>query len=179
MANLTTTRRRFKLAIAALLLLDLVVAAYLVSPSGRSHALREDEYSRLQNELQLKTKQLEPLRGIDKKLAQAKLDIDAFYGQRLPRETSAISATLGRLATRNSVQVSNVKYDYETGELPELRQVRIDAKLTGNYPQMARFINSLERSELFFLLDGVSLVEEQGGKVSLQLKLETYMRETS
>ena len=179
MATLSTTRRRFKFTIAALLLLDVVVGGYLLSPSGRSHALREEEYGRLQNQLQLKTNQLEPLRGIDKKLAQARMDIDRFYGDRLPQETSAISATLGRLAVRNSVQVSNVKYDYEPGELPELRQVRIDAKLTGNYPQMAKFINSLERSQLFFLLDGVSLVEEQGGKVSLQLKLETYMREPS
>ena len=179
MSNLAKIRRRFQLAIGLLFLLDLGMAAYLLSPEGRSHAMREEEYSRLQNELQLKTKQLEPLRGMDTKLVKAGQDITSFYDQRLPLETSAIAATLGDLASRNSVQLSNVKYEYVLAELPELQQVKIDARLTGDYPHMARFINSLERSRLFFLLDGVSLVEEQAGKVSLQLKLETYMRERS
>jgi hypothetical protein len=38
-----------------------------------------------------------------------------------------------------------------------------------------KFINALERSKLFFLIDGVTLVEQQGN-VRLQLKVETYLR---
>jgi hypothetical protein len=39
-----------------------------------------------------------------------------------------------------------------------------------------RFINSLERDPLFFIIDSVELGGEQGGVVKLQLKLETYQK---
>jgi hypothetical protein len=39
-----------------------------------------------------------------------------------------------------------------------------------------RFINSLERDPLFFIIDSVDLGGEQSGVVKLQLKLETYQK---
>jgi type IV pilus assembly protein PilO len=42
--------------------------------------------------------------------------------------------------------------------------------------QLVRFVNALERDQLFFLVDSVVLGGEQGGIVKLQLKLETYLK---
>jgi hypothetical protein len=41
-----------------------------------------------------------------------------------------------------------------------------------------RFINSLERNKLFFIVDSVVLGGDQGGAVKLGVRLETY-RKTS
>ena len=57
-----------------------------------------------------------------------------------------------------------------------MRRVEIEADLAGDYLQLVRFINALERDHLFFLVDSVVLGGEQGGVVKLQLKLETYLK---
>jgi hypothetical protein len=57
-----------------------------------------------------------------------------------------------------------------------LRPVLIEASLSGNYLQLVRFINSLERDQLFFIVDSVELGSEHGGVVQLQMKLETYLK---
>ena len=52
----------------------------------------------------------------------------------------------------------------------------IEADLAGDYLQLVRFINALERDQQFFLVDSVVLGGEQNGVVKLQLKLETYLK---
>ncbi|MBV9181136.1 MAG: hypothetical protein JO356_07485, partial [Acidobacteria bacterium] len=52
----------------------------------------------------------------------------------------------------------------------------VEAELSGDYLQLMRFINALERNRLFFIIDGVELAGEQSGSVKLQIKLETYLR---
>ena len=54
----------------------------------------------------------------------------------------------------------------------------MDADVSGDYLQVARFINALERNKLFFIVDGVQLGSEQSGGVKLQIKVETYSRTT-
>jgi type IV pilus assembly protein PilO len=56
-----------------------------------------------------------------------------------------------------------------------LRKLNIELALSGSYLQEVKFINALERDKLFFLIDGVTLGEQQGN-VRLQLKVETYLR---
>jgi len=57
-----------------------------------------------------------------------------------------------------------------------VRRVEIEADLAGDYLQLVRFINALERDQQFFLVDSVVLGGEQNGVVKLQLKLETYLK---
>ena len=42
--------------------------------------------------------------------------------------------------------------------------------------QLVRFINSVERNPVFFLIESVQLGGEEGGKVKLQMHLETYLK---
>jgi type IV pilus assembly protein PilO len=57
-----------------------------------------------------------------------------------------------------------------------VRRMEIEADLSGDYLQLVRFINALERNQMFFLVDSVGLGGEQSGVVKLQLKLETYLK---
>jgi type IV pilus assembly protein PilO len=54
--------------------------------------------------------------------------------------------------------------------------VQIEADMNGDYLQLVRFINSLERDQMFFLVDSVQLGGEQAGMVKLQMKMETYLK---
>ena len=126
--------------------------------------------------LQVKTREVEPLRGLDKKGVLAHEQIDDFYKTRLPAEDSAIADNLGKLAASSGVKIGGVKYKIEDPQPVGLRQVTIDADFVGDYLQLVRFLNELERSKVFFLVDSVELGGQQGGTVRLQMKLETYLR---
>ena len=52
----------------------------------------------------------------------------------------------------------------------------IEAGLSGDYLQLVRFINSLERDQVFFLVNSVVLGGEQNGVVRLDLKMETFLK---
>ena len=187
MPDLGETRQKLKIAIGVLIVLNIAAAGLLLSPLVGSAKSRDQELSRLGTEIQAKTRQAEPLRGLDKKIPTARQQIDDFYKDRLTSEDSEISADLGKLASDSGVRIEGVKYAQgETGnsttdfdqrsEAVGLHRVLVEAELSGDYLQLMRFINALERSRLFFIVDNVQLGGEQGGAVKLQMRLETYRK---
>ncbi|HEY1265264.1 MAG TPA: hypothetical protein VGF06_17170 [Terriglobales bacterium] len=176
MAELQQTRRKVKVVIAVLAALDVVAVGVLLSPLAGSATSRRGQMDALWRELQVKTRQVEPLRNMDKKIAGAQKQIEGFYQQRLPDRDSVISEELGKVASESGVKIGNVKYTPKDETSVGLRPVIIEANLSGDYLQLIRFINSLERDQLFFIVDSVGLGGEQGGEVKLQMKLETYLK---
>ncbi len=95
---------------------------------------------------------------------------------RLPGQDSAISEALANLSKQSGVKIGEVKYRAKDPEPVGLRPVEIEADFSGDYLQLVRFINSLERAPLFFIINSIELGGEQAGVVRLQLKLQTYLR---
>jgi type IV pilus assembly protein PilO len=176
MADLRKTRNHLKIAIAALVLVDAIAVAMLLTPVAGMREVRQQEMRQLWQEL--KAREFAPWRGLDKKIPVAKQEIESFYQERFPTEESAISADLGRVASETGVRVSGVKYAVKDAPIEGLQRVEIEASFSGDYLQLVRFINGLERSRLFFLVNGVELGSEQNGIVALQIKVETYLRTT-
>jgi type IV pilus assembly protein PilO len=180
MPDLRDTRRKVQIALATLAVVDVLAIAVFFSPLVGSETSRREDLAQHWKELQQKTREVEPLRGLDKKIPLARKQIDEFYAQRLPAQDSAISADLGRVAAQSGVKIGSIKYSMKDKDKdPEsagTRRVEIEADLAGDYLQLVRFINALERDQLFFLVDSVSLGGEQGGVVKLELKLETYLK---
>ena len=54
--------------------------------------------------------------------------------------------------------------------------MEIEADFAGNYTSLAKFINALERDEMFFIINSVNLGGEPQGPVKLKLKMETYLK---
>ena len=173
MDDLRLLRKRLMIVLIALIAIDLASLAVLVSPAGHS---REQEIRDLEAQLKIKTRQVEPLRGLDQKVVVAKDEIADFYTNRLPVAYSAIDDELGKLAIQNGTKIAQAKYHNEDVVGGGLRPVTIDALLSGDYLHVMRFINALERDRQFFIVDGVVLGDAQGGTVKLQLKMQTYMR---
>jgi len=128
-------------------------------------------------EVQLKAKELQivPMRGLDKRVEEARDEVAAFYAKRVPPNYSSVDRRFGELALRDSVRLSRVQY---TRGAPgaDLTEISLDAGITGNYQQIMRFVNSLERDQIFFVIRGLSLTGQQGGLVNLRLKVSTWLR---
>jgi hypothetical protein len=177
MPDLRQTRRRAKTALIALAAVDTVMVVLLISPLVGSSSSRRQDMDRLWHELQQKTRQVEPLRGMDKKVALASQQIGGFYKDRFPDHDSEISDEIGKLASENGVKILQAKYRREDTEPVGLQPVEVEAELEGDYLQLVRFVNALERSKLFFVVDSVTLGGEQNGPVKLGMKLETYSKQ--
>lgn len=176
MSDLRDTRRKLKIAFAVLAVVDVAAGALLLSPVIGSEQSRRQQMDQLWKELQTKTKQVEPLKNIDKKIVLAHDQIDDFYKNRLVSEDSAVSEELGTLASQSGVKIGAVKYSLEDPDAVGLQPIKVDADLSGDYLQLVRFINAVERDKLFFLIDSVQLGGEQEGQVKLGIKLETYLK---
>jgi Tfp pilus assembly protein PilO len=178
MPDLRETRRKVKTAIIAMVAVDVVAIAVMVSPLVGSTPSRKQELSQLWLTLQAKTHQVEPLRGLDQKIPQARQQIDRFYQDRFPVHDSEVAESLGSLAKENGVKIDGAKYEWGDPDPVGLRRVEIEATVEGNYQALAKFLNGLERDKVFFIVNSVGLAT-QNGPVVLQMKLETYQRVTS
>jgi type IV pilus assembly protein PilO len=161
-------------AVALLLILNLVLGVRFFLAWS---TLRSDGTDQLQQQqtayrgLQL---EMSPLRGLPQKVSLSRTQANEFYETRFPSEYSTISATINDLATKNSVRLTNLAYT-PTPAIAGLAEVRMDASLSGEYAPLMHFINGLERSKTFFLINGLTLTGQQGGLVNLRLRLITYL----
>jgi len=52
----------------------------------------------------------------------------------------------------------------------------MDAGISGDYPAIMRFVNSIERDKTFFVIRAMALTGQQGGLVNLRLRVSTWLR---
>jgi len=179
MPDLRDTKRKIKIGLIAMACVDVVAMGLLWSPLVGSAASRRAQMDQLNHELQEKTRQVAPLRDIDKKVTLAAGQINTLYKDRLPTFDSEISERIGKLAQQSGVRILQAKYKSEDTEPVGLQPVLVDAELSGDYLQLVRFVNSVERDKMFFILNSVALGGEQNGPVKLELKLETYLKSST
>ena len=176
MPDLRQTRRNIKNALGVLLAVDLVAVIVLFSPLIGSTNSRRQELNRLWAELQVKTRQVEPLKNLPQKVVLANRQITDFYKTRFPAQDSQIATELGKLAAADGVTIDSAKYKSNDVGPGHLQPIEIEATLSGNYVSLARFINALERDDMFFIISSVTLGGEQSGPIRLQVKVETYLK---
>jgi type IV pilus assembly protein PilO len=175
-ADLSRVRKQFTVLAGVLAGIAVLALVYLVLPLGRTNAELYRDLDETRTEFKLKEAQVKPLRGLPTKLVSTHGDIAKFYRERLPSRQSEVSEEIGRIASKNGVTLSDVRYESLETELPDIRAIDVEANLSGPYANVVRFINSVERNKRFFLINGLSLDDQKAGAVKLQLKLETFLR---
>jgi type IV pilus assembly protein PilO len=178
MPDLRQTRKHLKIALLAMAGLDVLAAALYFSPLVGSAETRRQELNRLQTELMLKTRQVTPLKDLPHKVVLANQEISDFYKRRFPAQQSQIATELGKLAAANGVRIQQERYKTEDNPVTVagLEPLELDADLAGNYSALAKFINAVERDDMFFIIDSVTLGNDPQGPVKLTLRMETYLK---
>jgi type IV pilus assembly protein PilO len=146
------------------------------SPLVGSAESRRMEMNQLQADLTIKTRQVAPLKDLPQKVVLARHQIADFYQKRFPSQNSQILTELGKLTSANSVTIEHVTYNMKAAEEGGLQPIEMEAALAGNYTSLARFINALERDQMFFIIDSITLGGQDQGPVKLTMKLETYLK---
>ena len=179
MTNLAQIKKRFFTIIAVLAAIDVVLIVYLLWP-GSASGSRKAQVESLKEKKTVLTRQVAPLKDIDAKLVKTRSDIGTLYQEWIPDRWSQISDHLDKLARDAGVTPQAIHYTSNSGkgDLPDVQRIAIDTSVTGEYGKVARFINDLEQDKLMFIITQISLSGKEAGTVTLQIKLETFLRQT-
>jgi len=176
MADLHSTRRKLKIAVVAMLVADMVAVGVLFSPLVGSAESRQTQLNQMFAEYRRKTRDVEPMRDMPQKIVLAKNQIGDFYKERFAARDSELTTELGKLAAVNGIHILSAKYKEEDPETAGIIPVQIEGSFAGDYLQLVRFINTVERSKMFFTVDSVELAGESKGPVHLTIVLHSYLR---
>ena len=176
MPDLRHTRKKLKLTLAVLGGVDLLAAILYFSPLVGSAESRRMELNQLQAELTAKTRQVAPLKDLPEKVEIAKGQISSFYNHRFASQNSQIYTELGKVEAATGVKIDQVRYKPAETTSNGLLPIEMEADLSGSYTSLAHFINAIERDEMFFVINTVTLGGEPQGAVKLSVKLEAYLK---
>jgi hypothetical protein len=92
---------------------------------------------------------------------------------------SAISEDLGALSRSAGLRSDTISFHQHTPDARGLMQVDIITAVEGDYDSLVQFLDKLERSDNFYVLDSLSLASGTvAGKIRLNVQLRTYFRTT-
>jgi hypothetical protein len=160
-------------AALSILTLFLIVRTGLDSGLGDSSGDRSLTGRKLQ--LAALTTEMVPMLGVENRLVTTRQRIQTFYSTRIPENYSILALRVGQLGANSGVRLSKVQYSQGPPGI-DLTEVSMDAGVSGEYPQIMRFVNALERDQVFFVIRGMSLNGQQGGVVDLRLRVSTWLR---
>jgi type IV pilus assembly protein PilO len=161
------------------LILLLILATGLAVRLGMDWAAMERDSGEVLAGKQIQLKALElqtaPLRGLDKRVDKTREEMQAFYKKRIPPDYSLISTRIGDLAVASEVRLTRVQYT-QGPPGSDLTEISMDAGISGAYPAIMHFVNSIEREKVFFIIRAMSFTSQQGGLVNLRMRVSTWLR---
>src|SRR5882672_39619 len=89
---------------------------------------------------------------------------------------SAISDDLGSLSRSSGLQADSITFHQHSPDARGLMELEIATAVEGDYDSLIQFLNKLEHSDNFYVLDGLSLASSSAGKLRLNLQLRTFFR---
>jgi type IV pilus assembly protein PilO len=180
--NPVTTRERMAspltwhfVGLAVMILIVAVLAIRLGMDWSATDSSSNDALVNKQIELKTLEVQTAPLRGLEGRVKESRVQIQDFYAGRIPANYSSILTRIGELEVKSGVHLSRVQYS-QGASVGDLTEISMDAGISGEYQQIMHFVNGLERDKTFFVIRAMAFTGQQGGLVNLRLRVSTWLR---
>jgi Tfp pilus assembly protein PilO len=170
--------------IGTLLAANLVAAVMAFKPFGGSAG----DLRREQEALRVQLGRLQARAATSKRLVEkvetARREGDLFLAKYVTdRRTmsSTIQEELNRTAKEAGIKALPATLDLEPIEGSDtLEMMTISAGYEGSYADLTKFVNLLDKSPRFLIIENMQTAPQQGGQsLSVTLKLDTFVRETA
>jgi type IV pilus assembly protein PilO len=170
--------------IGTLLAANLVAAVMAFKPFGGSAA----DLRREQQALRVQLGRLQARAATSKRLVEkvetARREGDQFLAKYvMDRRTmsSTIQDELNRTAKEAGIKALPATLDLEPIEGSDtLEMISISAGYEGTYANLTKFVNLLDKSPRFLIIENMQTAPQQGGQaLNVTLKLDTFVRETA
>jgi Tfp pilus assembly protein PilO len=147
-------------------------------PVGRSLSERQEELKRSRATYEASLARVRQMRELRTKLTSAIQNDQEFSKKHFLTRGTAFSSMLSdleKLGSENHVKTASIGYQIKTQrEQPEFANVAVTMTVEGAYPELMQFINKLERSDMFWIIDNMNVAASQARPLRLNLLMETY-----
>jgi type IV pilus assembly protein PilO len=169
-------------ALGVLLLGNLVAAGFALHWSGDSPQALESKIESTRQQIIIARGQLSRAKGMSAKITLAKDQGGAFLTTYMtPRKTtySTILGELNQMAQTAGVKMrdSTITPEHVEGS-NSLSQLTITSGYEATYPNLVKFINLLDRSQRFLIIESLTAAPQSGtGNLLVSIKLDTFVRD--
>ena len=170
-------RARIRTILGILVAADALLLLLVFWPPGLSLQARQLELQRLRAEHEATRSVVIQMRDLKAKLQDAIQDRQQFSQQNLLLREGAFSVMLEdleRLATQNRLKTAGVNYQLQEERDQDLVKVEATLTVEGGYSDLVYFINRLEQSQLFWIIDSLNVSGAISRELRLNLRMETY-----
>ena len=181
LAALKDPRVSVRAALGALLLFNVIAALVLFRPWGGSADDLERRLDSMRAQLPLQQAALARTKILVEKVQKARAEGDRFMSQYMLNERTAYSSVLGELdhdATQVGLKPRESQYNVEPIDGSDtLGMMTISANYEGPYPNLTKFINELDRSKQFLIIESLQASPQPVGQaVNVNFKLNTFVK---
>ncbi len=165
-----------------LLLANLVAAAVVFKPWASSLEDLEQQAASLRQQVRQRQLAVERTRTIVNKVESARKDGDQFMATYLVGErsmASSLAQELDRSASQAGIRRKDMALSDEAVEGSDtLTKATITAAYEGTYADLIHFLNLLDRSKRFLIVESLGAAPQQSGTLlSVTIKMSTFVRE--
>jgi len=165
-----------RVILALLLAANLAAALVLFQPWGTS----AQELSRLREQVLTRQSEVDSLRGVVDKVEQAREDGDRFMRQYFMADRAASSTIieeLGEAAATAGIAQQAHSYQSEPIEgSDDLSMMTISGVYEGSYPNLVRFMNLMDSSPRFLILETLTAAPERtAGILNVNLRIHAFV----
>jgi Tfp pilus assembly protein PilO len=176
-----TSRKRIILsALAILLLADIALAGYSWNIGSASR--RQQDLAVLGRNRDLLKSDVKRAQDIRQNIPGTQKDCDRFEHMLFPQSSgySSVTAELGEMAAKSGLQLEGKTFHEAEVKGRGLTEVFIEVTVDGNYSNVVRFLNGMQRSENVYAIDSLALNSDQSpgsrGLVKVTVHMKTYFR---
>ncbi|HUS05216.1 MAG TPA: type 4a pilus biogenesis protein PilO [Bryobacteraceae bacterium] len=171
-----------RVVLGALLLANLAAAFAVFRPFGGSAEELDAQAVALRQQVQQKQASVQRLRALAAKIEGGRTAEDEFlntYFMRRQTASSTIVSELMKSAKDSGIKQAEHSYSFDPVEGSDtLSMMTIVGNYEGTYADLLQYVNRLDKSPRFLILDSLAAAPQQGGNtLRVNIKLNTFVRE--
>lgn len=182
LASLKDPRVSVRAALGTLLILNIAAALILFKPWGGSAEDLDRRLTSMRAQLPKQQAALERTKLLVQKVERARAEGTQFMAKYMLNERNAYSTILGELtqaADKVNLKTKESQYGVEPIEGSDtLEMMTISASFEGEYLNLTKFLNELDRSPRFLIIESLTASPQPQGKVvNVNFKLNAFVKD--
>lgn len=159
--------------------LNLAIALLVNAPRAKEVTLKDEQALRVASQIANKTDDVERLRDEYARITSGNTGLDNFYDVVLSTKQLRLVSfqrELREIAKQFNINFESVNYNRENFAKEKVAKFDAMTPLSGSYANLREFVERIERSENFIVIEQIQLANSKEGGIilSLGINLATY-----